>query len=100
MADTGASHSPFAKSAVDTRIAWEQRVHLHMPLSRLSPVDTPNPHRPSTLGLSRPENSCRAVLADMDFISHFVERGLPVPGFQEAGPREYLRFEPRTVRAA
>jgi 6-phosphofructokinase 1 len=100
MADSGASHSPFARSAGERKIAWEQLEHLHTQVARLSPVTIPNPHRPSTLGLFRPESSRRAVLADIDFISHFVEKGLPVPSFQEAGPREQLRFEPRTVRAA
>lgn len=73
---------------------------LETSVMRLGPATIPNPRRPATLGYYRPEGSARAVLADMDYISHFISRGLPVPSFREAGPREHLYFEPRTVRAA
>jgi 6-phosphofructokinase 1 len=73
---------------------------MHTQVARLGAANVPNPRRPVTLGYYRPESSSRSVLADTDYVTHFIKRGLPVPTFTEAGPREHLYFEPRTVRAA
>src|SRR5436190_2791910 len=90
----------FAASMGERQIAWEGLEKMHTQVARLGPATVPNPRRPVTLGYYRPEGSSRVVLADGDYISHFIKRGLPVPSFTEAGPREHLYFEPRTVRAA
>lgn len=51
------------------------------------------------LGLFRPPSARKAVIADMDMLGDFNDKGLPVPSFMEAGPRELLRFD-RDHRAA
>jgi 6-phosphofructokinase 1 len=90
----------FAASVGERQIAWEGLDKLATSVAQLGKPTIHNPRSRATLGYYRPAASCRAVLADMDYISYFIERGLPVPSFREAGPREHLYFEPRTVRAA
>lgn len=60
----------------------------------------PNPCKEEILGLFRSRDARKAVIADMDLLSAYRDRGLDEPSFLEAGPRADLRFDPKTVRAA
>jgi 6-phosphofructokinase 1 len=52
------------------------------------------------LGLFRDPSARKAVIADMELLRAFTEKGLKVPSFLEAGPRAVLRHNPREVKAA
>ena len=84
----------------ERRVAYEARDTLQTTVERLGAPEFENPQTEELLGLFRPEDSRRAVLADMDYIETFISAGKGVPGFPEAGPRRRLFFNPRTVRAA
>ena len=84
----------------ERRMAHEAGELLETNVPRLGVPQLLNPVSEDRLGLYRPEDSRRAALADMDYINSFIARGLPVPGFPEAGPRKMLYFNPKRVRAA
>ena len=84
----------------ERRVAYEALDSLETAVERLGVAEIDNPQTEEQLGLFRPEDSRRAVLADMDYIDMFISAGKRVPGFPEAGPRRKLFFEPKTVRAA
>ena len=96
------------KSAIDgaaamlseRRLAYDAGENLNTNLERLGHAELDNPVSEALLGLFRPDDSRRAVLADLDYINVFANTGRPVPGFIEAGPRRKLYFNPRNVRAA
>ena len=73
---------------------------LQTTVERLGPARLANPVPEALLGLYRPDDSRRAVLADLDYIEEMTQNGGNVPGFLEAGPRRDLYFDPATVRAA
>ena len=58
-----------------------------------------NPVPESVLGDYLPAGKRKAAVADADLLAELRQRGLS-PGFLEAGPREFLRFDPAVVRAA
>jgi len=60
----------------------------------------PNTVAEKKLGIFRPPEARKAVVADMERLRAFQEKGLEVPSFMEAGPRAELRFHPHRVRAA
>jgi 6-phosphofructokinase 1 len=80
--------------------AWDLGAKLPTQVRQLSPVKLRNPQPPSVVGAYRQPDARRAVLADIDFIMSFVKRGKPVPSFLEAGPREFLHYDPARVKAA
>jgi 6-phosphofructokinase 1 len=84
----------------ERKLAYDLGDTLDTNVERLGPAELDNPVSESLLGLFRPDDSRRAVLADLDYINLFAGCGRPVPGFYEAGPRRKLFFNPRTVRAA
>lgn len=84
----------------ERRVAYEKLDALETTVERLGHPQFDNPQSEEKLGLFRPEDSRRAVLADMDYIDMFISAGKRVPGFPEAGPRRKLFFNPTTVRAA
>ncbi|UCH35388.1 MAG: 6-phosphofructokinase [Armatimonadota bacterium] len=63
------------------------------------PADYPNPLPADEVGEFQDPQQRRLVSADDDIVRAFADRGL-FPGFLAAGPREQLRFDPCTVRAA
>ena len=73
---------------------------LKTDVDRLGEPTIPNPVPESRLGVFRPDDSRRAVLADMDYILERVQDNGRVPGFLEAGPRRKIFFDPTRVRAA
>jgi len=81
-------------------LAWTLLDKLPTMVESLGAATLPNPQRDVRVGTYRAVESRRAVLADMDYINHFIKAGQPVPSFQEAGPREMLFFDPATVRVA
>ena len=80
--------------------AWDLGSSLPTEVGSLGPATIKNPQPPAVVGAYRPLTSRRAVLADIDFIMSFLKKGKPVPSFLEAGPREFLYYDPATVRAA
>jgi len=60
----------------------------------------PNPASEDILGLFRPPTARKAVIADMELLRAFREKGLDEPSFLEAGPRAVLCYNPHTARAA
>lgn len=56
--------------------------------------------RQDELGLFRSRNSRKQVIADTRFLDDWKQKGLDVPSFLEAGPRQDLRFDPHRVQAA
>jgi len=62
-------------------------------------ADHPNPFPEDEVGQYRAPDQRRLVSADEEVARAFAERGLS-PGFLAAGPREKLRFDPCSVRAA
>ncbi len=84
----------------ERRLAYEKLDSLETAVEKLGDPQFDNPRNEDVLGLFRPEDSRRAVLADMDYIDMFISAGKRVPGFPEAGPRRKLYFNPSTVRAA
>jgi 6-phosphofructokinase 1 len=73
---------------------------LHTTVERLGPARMANPVPESRVGIYRPDDSRRAVLADLDYIEAMSLDGGRVPAFLEAGPRKEIYFDPTTVRAA
>jgi 6-phosphofructokinase 1 len=63
------------------------------------PAAIPNPFTEDEVGEYLQPEQRRMVTADEDAVRAFAERNL-FPGFLAAGPREYLRLDPCTVRAA
>jgi 6-phosphofructokinase 1 len=59
-----------------------------------------NPVSQEILGLFRKHNARTAVIGDMKLHHDFEDKGLEVPAFLEAGPRDFLRHNPHGVRAA
>jgi 6-phosphofructokinase 1 len=84
----------------ERRVAYDAGETLNTNLERLGTPELDNPVSESLLGVFRPDDSRRAVLADMDYINLFAGAGRHVPGFIEAGPRKKLFFNPKSVRAA
>ncbi len=80
--------------------AWELGRELPTQVTELGAATFRNPQPEARLGAYRSRSARRAVLADMDYIMSFVDRGEPIPSLLEAGPRETLFFNPATVRAA
>src|SRR6476619_7910502 len=84
----------------ERRVAYDSGDNLNTTLDRLGTPQLDNPVSESLLGLFRPDDSRRAVLADLDYINLFAATGRQVPGFIEAGPRRKLFLDPKSVRAA
>jgi 6-phosphofructokinase 1 len=84
----------------ERRLAYDAGEALDTNIERLGPPELDNPVSEQMLGVFRPDDSRRAVLADMDYINLFASSGRQVPGFIEAGPRRKLYFDPRSARAA
>jgi 6-phosphofructokinase 1 len=63
------------------------------------PADRPNPLREEQVGQYQGPDQRRLVTADDEAVRALAERGL-FPGFLTAGPRQSLRFDPCSVRAA
>jgi len=59
-----------------------------------------NPFQEQEIGHYRPSHSAKVVTADKDILDEWAEAHRQPPSFLEAGPREKLRFNPCTVRAA
>lgn len=66
----------------ERRVAYEARDSLQTTVERLGQPEFDNPQSEELLGLFRPEDSRRAVLADMDYIETFIAAGRPVPDSQ------------------
>jgi len=60
----------------------------------------PNPISEKIIGLYRPPDARKAVIADMDLMDAFRKGNLRLPSFLEAGPRKELYFDPGTIHAA
>lgn len=71
----------------------------HVPMIANEPTFK-NVISPDILGLFRPDTARKAVIADMELLRAFKEKGREVPSFLEAGPRELLCHNPQRVRAA
>jgi 6-phosphofructokinase 1 len=80
-------------------MAWDLLESMPTQVDSLGPATFPNPQKDKA-GTCRSPDARKAVLADMDFIEHFIRLKKPVPSFLEAGPRELLHFNPARVRAA
>jgi 6-phosphofructokinase 1 len=66
-------------------------------------IDRPllqNPVSQDVLGVFRPPNARKTVIADVELLGTFQSKGLVLPSFLEAGPRESLRHDPHKIRAA
>jgi len=79
--------------------AWDLLERMPTVVDSLGPATLPNLQKDKA-GTCRRPDARKAVLADMDFIEHFIRMEKPVPSFLEAGPRELLFFNPARVRAA
>lgn len=60
----------------------------------------PNQVSEDVVGLFRSPDARKAVIADMELLQAYQNKGLEQPSFLEAGPRAVLRYDPHTVRAA
>lgn len=59
-----------------------------------------NPVHQDQIGVYRPREARKAVVADIERLLEFQKAGLKVPAFLEAGPRKELFFNPHEVRVA
>jgi 6-phosphofructokinase 1 len=59
-----------------------------------------NPRLPEEVGKYRSPYDEKLVTADFDLLQEYEKRGMEVPRFREAGPRELLYHSPESVKAA
>ncbi len=59
----------------------------------------PNTINEDEIGVYRPHTARKTVIADVEQLSAFQEKGIELPSFLEAGPRSELKFDPHKVRA-
>lgn len=78
----------------------ENGAELNTDVALVDRPDLPNSVSEDSLGLFRSSSAKKAVIADIELLKEFGQKGLKVPGFLEAGPRSMLRHDPRKVRAA
>lgn len=71
---------------------------LHTPVTYIGEAKFKNPVPENRIGRYRSLDSRMCIIAEMDLIKQCLERGQEVPSFLEAGPREYLYFDPTKVR--
>lgn len=72
---------------------------LNTNVDQYRPIGIKNPLDQKRIGLFRPFNRRKCVTVDMEIIEYFHKelKSLP-PSFLEAGPREFLYFNPEKVR--
>lgn len=80
-------------------IEEEKNLMTHIPLIQGGEQYDNNAPK-EEIGLFTPLSARRAVISDMELHKAFKEKGLDVPYFYKAGPRENLLFDPHNVRAA
>jgi 6-phosphofructokinase 1 len=79
----------------------EERANLDTQVSMAAgELQHDNPAGEEILGLFRPPDAQKAVIADMALLEAFKNNGLEIPSFLEAGPRRRLLHDPQRVRAA
>ncbi|MGE5598864.1 MAG: 6-phosphofructokinase [Bacteroidota bacterium] len=77
-----------------------KNIPLDTEIRQHEPAAVRNPLPEERIGRYRPLTSRMSVTADLDVIrEYFVHRGEEPPGFLEAGPREYLYYNPVDVQA-
>jgi 6-phosphofructokinase 1 len=84
----------------ERQLAYQLGSSIATDVPRVGKPLIPNPQSQDRVGLYRADTSRRSVLADLDYINRFVGAGEAIPGFLEAGPKEYHFFDARSVRAA
>jgi len=89
-----------------SEIATERTILLQDPLLKTDVAhlwDTPptnqrNPRPAADIGAYRAWEKCKCVTADLEVIQAYYDLlKMPPPGFREAGPREFLHFDPASV---
>jgi len=92
-------HSYVEKVWVDPEIGPDELLRETTPELIDEDAGFANPLPTETIGPYRTPESRKLVTEEEEVLRPLVERGL-YPGFLEAGPRELLRLDPCTVRAA
>lgn len=76
----------------------ERNEILNTEVTLYRPRKFKNPLPEEEIGVYRPINKKKAVIADTEIIEAFIEKFGKCPSFLEAGPRKFLYYNPKEVK--